>query len=64
MQTSLVRGIALALLLAAAAPLLSACNTVAGAGQDVNSAGNAVARGTNDAGNAITRGANDVRRGM
>ena len=41
------------LLLAAAAPVLSACNTVAGAGQDV-SAGGA----------AINRSATDVKKSM
>jgi len=50
---TLVRGVVLALLLAAAAPLLSACNTVAGAGQDVSATGN-----------AVSRGATDVRRAM
>ena len=64
MRTSSMRGVVLALLFAAAAPLLSACHTVAGAGQDVSSAGTAVGRGVNDAGNAVTHGANDVRRGM
>jgi len=58
----------LALLLAASAPLLSACNRVAGAGQDVKATGNAVGRGANDVGtgvgNTVTHGANDVRRAM
>ena len=52
-HTSLVRALAITLILSAMAPLLSACNTAAGAGQDV-SAGGA----------AVTRGANDVRRAM
>ena len=36
------RGVVLALLLALAAPMLAACNTTAGAGQDVSAAGHAV----------------------
>ncbi len=50
---SFVRAVVLALLFAAAAPLLSACNTVAGAGQDVSATGT-----------AVSRGAQDVRRAM
>ncbi len=42
-----------ALLLSIAAPLLAACNTTAGAGQDVSATGR-----------AITRGANDVKSGL
>ncbi len=42
----------LALLMAAGA-MLSACNTTAGAGQDVKATGS-----------AITRGANDVKNGL
>ena len=42
-----------ALLLALAAPLLAACNTTAGAGQDVSATGR-----------ALTRGANDVKSGL
>ena len=42
-----------AILALAALPLLSACNTAAGAGQDVNATGR-----------AITRGANDVKQGL
>ena len=42
-----------ALVLATAAPLLAACNTTAGAGQDVTAAGR-----------AVTRGANDVKSGL
>ena len=53
--------VAVALLVA---PLLSACHTVAGAGQDVSSAGQAVGQGVSNTGQAVTRGANDVRRGM
>ena len=41
------------LILAAAAPLLSACNTTAGAGQDISATGN-----------AVTRGADSVKRGL
>ncbi len=48
-----VRGVVLALVLAAAAPMLAACNTTAGAGQDVSAAGH-----------AVTRGANDVKQGL
>ncbi len=48
-----VRGITLALLLALAAPLLAACNTTAGAGQDVSAAGH-----------AVTNGANTVKQGL
>lgn len=42
-----------AVLLAAAAPLLTACNTTAGAGKDVSATGA-----------AVTRGANDVKNGL
>ncbi|MGI4810993.1 MAG: entericidin A/B family lipoprotein [Janthinobacterium lividum] len=49
----LSRTLLAALILAAALPLLSACNTVAGAGQDV-SAGGA----------AVSRSATDVKRGL
>ena len=42
-----------ALLLTLAAPLLAACNTPAGAGQDLTAGGR-----------AITRGANDVKSGL
>ncbi len=48
-----LRAIIALLILSAAAPLLSACNTVAGAGQDVSAGGN-----------AVTRSATDVKRGM
>lgn len=47
------RGIVLALLLAAAAPMLSACNTTAGAGKDVSAVGQ-----------GVTRGANQVKQGL
>ena len=43
-----VRALLLALALASLAPMLSACNTTAGAGQDVSAAGRAVSRGAND----------------
>lgn len=36
------------LILSAAAPLLSACNTVAGAGQDVSAGGAAMSRSATD----------------
>ncbi len=47
------RFLAIALVMAAALPLLTACNTTAGAGQDVSAAGR-----------AVTRGANDVKTGL
>lgn len=50
---TLARTLATALLLATLAPLLAACNTTAGAGQDVSAAGR-----------AVTRGANDVKQGL
>ena len=43
-----IRALVVALVMAAAAPLLSACNTVSGAGQDVSATGNAVSRGATD----------------
>ncbi len=52
-HSSLTRALAIALVLSAAAPLLSACNTVGGAGKDVSATGG-----------AVTRGANDVKRAM
>jgi len=42
-----------ALLLVLASPLLAACNTTAGAGEDVSATGR-----------ALTRGANDVKSGL
>lgn len=42
-----------AVLLSVAAPLLAACNTTAGAGQDLSATGR-----------AVTRGANDVKSGL
>ena len=47
------RALLLALALASLAPMLSACNTTAGAGADVSAAGR-----------AVTRGANDVKQGL
>ncbi len=42
-----------AVLLAAVAPMLAACNTTAGVGKDVSATGQ-----------AVTRGANDVKSGL
>ena len=50
---STIRAIVIALLMAAATPLLAACNTTAGVGQDVSATGR-----------AVTRGANDVKQGL
>lgn len=47
------RALLLALGLAALVPVLSACNTTAGAGEDVSAAGR-----------AVSRGANTVRQGL
>jgi len=52
-RPSLIRALVVTLILAAAAPLLSACNTTAGVGQDVSATGR-----------AVTRGANEVRQGL
>ena len=43
--SSSARAVIVAVGLAALAPILSACNTTAGAGQDVSAAGHAVSRG-------------------
>ena len=43
-----LRALLAILMIAAAAPLLSACNTVAGAGQDVSAGANAVTRSATD----------------
>ena len=51
--SSQARAVLVVLALTALAPLLSACNTTAGAGQDVTAAGK-----------AVTRGANDVKSGL
>ena len=45
---TLLRTLLAMAILAAAAPLLSACNTVAGAGQDVSAGGAAVSRSATD----------------
>lgn len=50
---SMIRALVVALAMAALAPALAACNTTAGAGQDVSAAGR-----------AVTRGANDVKQGL
>ena len=47
------RALLLALALAALAPMLSACNTTAGVGQDVSATGR-----------AVTRGAETVKQGL
>ena len=51
--SSQARAVLVVLALTALVPLLSACNTTAGAGQDVTAAGK-----------AVTRGANDVKSGL
>lgn len=50
---NVLRALAVTLLLSALSPLLTACNTAAGAGQDVSAAGR-----------AVTRSANEVRQGL
>ena len=50
---STIRALLVALVLATLAPMLAACNTTAGAGQDVSAAGR-----------AVTRTADDVKRGL
>jgi predicted small secreted protein len=45
---TLLRTLLAVLILSAAAPLLSACNTVAGAGQDIGAGAAAVTRSAND----------------
>lgn len=52
-NSSLGRAIVVALTLASLATMLAACNTTAGAGQDVSAAGR-----------AVTRTANDVKQGL
>ncbi len=47
------RALLFVLVLAALAPMLSACNTTAGVGEDVSATGR-----------AVSRGANDVKRGL
>ena len=51
--SSTARALIVTLALATLAPLLAACNTTAGAGQDVSAAGR-----------AVTRSADDVKRGL
>ena len=51
--SSTARALIVTLALSALVPVLSACNTTAGAGQDVSAAGR-----------AVTRSANDVRQGL
>ena len=50
---STIRAVIVTLLMAAAVPMLAACNTTAGVGQDVSATGR-----------AVTRGANDVKQGL
>ena len=52
-RSSTIRAVIVTLALATLAPLLSACNTTAGAGQDVSAAGR-----------AVTRSADDVKKGL
>ena len=49
----MTRILSLAILLAALAPMLAACNTAAGVGQDVSATGR-----------AVTRGADTVKSGL
>jgi entericidin B len=53
LKKSALRALLVALVVSAVAPLLAACNTTAGAGQDVSAAGR-----------AVTRTANDVKQGL
>lgn len=50
---SVSRAVLFALALATLAPMLAACNTAAGVGQDVSATGR-----------AVTRGADDVKNGL
>lgn len=52
-RSSIARAVIVTLAVATLAPLLSACNTTAGAGQDMSAAGR-----------AITRSADDVKKGL
>ena len=52
-KPALIRALVVTLALSAIAPLLAACNTTAGAGQDMSAAGR-----------AVTRSANEVRQGL
>lgn len=51
--SSAARALIVTLVLASVAPLLAACNTTAGAGQDVSATGR-----------AVTRTADEVKRGL
>ncbi len=50
---TVMHAVVTALILSAVAPMLAACNTTAGVGQDVSATGR-----------AVTRGANDVKQGL
>lgn len=52
-RTAIARALLLILALAATAPLLAACSTTAGAGQDVSATGRAVTRTANDVKSAL-----------
>lgn len=52
-HASTIRALTVALALSIVLPLLAACNTTAGAGQDVSAAGR-----------AVTRSANEVKSGL
>ncbi len=52
-RSTVFRTVMITLALATLAPLLAACNTTAGAGQDVSAAGR-----------AVTRSADDVKKGL
>jgi predicted small secreted protein len=53
MNRSAIRAVLVTVILAGLAPVLAACNTTAGAGQDVSAAGH-----------AVTRSADDVKNGL
>ena len=53
MRDTAIRAIVFTLVLSALAPMLAACNTTAGAGQDVSAAGR-----------AVTRTADEVKKGL
>ena len=52
-RSTVIRAVVITLAMATLAPLLAACNTTAGAGQDVSAAGR-----------AVTRSADDVKKGL
>ena len=52
-HSHVVRAVIVTLALSALAPMLAACNTTAGLGQDVSATGR-----------AVTRGATDVKQGL